>query len=142
MVSANTYLNFDGDCGPAFDFYRSVFGGEFQARMTFGEMPGADQIPPKQKGRIMHVSLPIGPHTCLMGSDWSEEVGGKMVRGNASWVSLQTGSKPEADRLFQGLSAGGQVTMPLSDAFWGAYFGMFIDRFGIQWMVNCEKPKA
>lgn len=142
MAAVNSYLNFDGDCGQAFDFYRSVFGGEFLTKMKFGEMPGGDQVPPKQKDKVMHVSLPIGPHTCLMGSDWSEEVGGKMVRGNSFAVSIQTDSKPEADRLFNGLSAGGKVTMPLTDAFWGAYFGMFVDKFGIQWMVNCDQKKA
>lgn len=142
MAEVNTYLNFDGDCGQAFDFYRSVIGGDFRAKMKFGEMPGGDKVPAQQREKIMHVALPIGAHSVLMGSDWSEEVGGKMVRGNASWVSLQTDSRPEADRLFNGLSAGGKVAMPLTDAFWGAYFGMFIDKFGIQWMVNCEQKKG
>jgi PhnB protein len=138
MASVNAYLNFDGDCAAAFDFYRSAFGGEFRMKTTFGEMPGME-VPPHQKEKIMHVALPIGAHSVLMGSDWSEHVGGKMVRGNASSLAIQADSKAEAEKLFQALSAGGQVSMPLMDAPWGAYFGMFTDRFGIQWMVNCDQ---
>lgn len=141
MASINAYVNFDGNCAQAFDFYKSVFGGEFQARMTFGEAPGMDS-PPEQKGKLMHVALPIGKHTVLMGSDWSTQMFGPMIRGNSFSLSIQAEERSEADKVFQGLSAGGKVTMPMSEAFWGAYFGMCTDRFGINWMVNCENRKA
>lgn len=140
MASLNTYLNFDGNCGEVFDFYKSVFGGDFLARAKFGEMPGAESMPANEKDKIMHVNLPVGKHSHLMGSDWPSHLG-KMVRGNAASVSLHPESRAEADRLFKGLSAGGQVTMPMGDAPWGSYFGMFTDRFGVQWMVNFD-PKA
>lgn len=135
MASVNTYLNFDGNCAQAFDFYKSVFGGEFQARMKFSEAPGMD-VPPSQQDKLMHVALPIGA-TMLMGSDWSAHLG-PMVRGNSFAVSINTDTKAEAERLFNGLSAGGKVTMPLAEQFWGAVFGMMTDKFGIQWMVNCQ----
>jgi PhnB protein len=140
MASINPYLNFPGTCAQAFDFYKSVFGGEFVARMTFGETPKEAGMPvaDADKNRIMHVSLPIGKDTVLMGSDRASFMG-PGVTGDNFAVSLQTDSKAEADKLFTGLSAGGNVTMPLVDAFWGAYFGMFTDKFGINWMVNCEK---
>ena len=140
MATINPYINFDGTCGEAFDFYKSAFGGEFAAKQKFGEVPGMD-VPPEQKERVMHVALPIGKTALLMGSDWSPQFG-PMVRGNSFAVTVNTEDKGEADRLFNALSAGGKVTMPMSEAFWGAYFGMFADKFGIQWMVNCEKPKA
>src|SRR5262245_19047644 len=132
MAAVNTYINFDGNCAEAFDFYKAAFGGEFQARMTFGEAPGMD-VPPAQKGKQMHVALPIG-NTVLMGSDWSAHLG-PMVRGNSFGVSLQVDSQAEADKLFNALSKGGKVTMPMADQFWGAYFGMFTDKFSINWMV-------
>lgn len=140
MASVNTYVNFDGDCAAAFDFYKSVFGGEFQARMTFGEVPGMGDVPPAQKDKVMHVALPVG-NTLLLGSDWSPQFG-PMVRGNSFAITVQAESQAEADKLFKGLSAGGQVTMPLDMAFWGAYFGMFTDKFKINWMINCEMKKA
>jgi PhnB protein len=140
MASINPYLNFPGTCGEAFDFYKSVFGGQFTTRMTFGETPKEAGMPVADidKNRIMHVSLPIGNGTVLMGSDRVSFMG-PGVTGDNFAVSIQTDSRAEADKLFNGLSAGGKVTMPLVDAFWGAYFGMFTDKFGIQGMVNCEK---
>lgn len=140
MATINPYINFDGNCAEAFDFYQSAFGGEFQAKQKFGEVPGMD-VPPAQKDRIMHVALPIGGTALLMGSDWSEQFG-PMVRGNSFAVTINTEDRGEAERLFNALSAGGKVSMPMTEAFWGAYFGMFSDKFGINWMVNCEKKKA
>jgi PhnB protein len=140
MASVNAYINFDGNCDKAFDFYKSVFGGEFQARMKFGEAPGMD-VPPAQKDKLMHVALPIGKHTVLMGSDWSEQFG-PMARGNSFGLSVNVESQAEADKVFQALSNGGKVTMPIGVAFWGAYFGMCTDKFGINWMVNFETKKA
>jgi PhnB protein len=141
MTAINTYINFDGNCGQAFDFYKSVFGGAFQAKTRFSEMPGTEAMPPQDREKIMHVALPIGKHSVLMGSDWPSHLG-PMVRGNAASISVHPESKAEADKLFNGLSAGGAVTMPMSDAPWGAYFGMFTDKFGIQWMVNFDSRPA
>lgn len=140
MASVNAYINFDGNTDKAFDFYKSVFGGQFQARMTFGEAPGMD-VPPEQKNRIMHVALPIGKDTILMGSDWSPQFG-PMVRGNSFSLSVNADKQDEADRIFKALSDGGKVNMPIGMAFWGAYFGMLTDKFGINWMVNCEIKKT
>jgi PhnB protein len=140
MAAVNAYLNFDGNCDKAFDFYKSVFGGEFMTRMRFGEAPGME-VPPAQKDKLMHVALPIGKNTILMGSDWSPQFG-PMVRGNSFSLSVTAESQPEADKVFKALSDGGKVTMPIGVAFWGAYFGMCTDKFGINWMVNHEMKKA
>jgi len=140
MAAVNLYINFDGNCAEAFEFYKSVIGGDFQSRMTFGEAPPMGEMPPGQKDKLMHIALPVG-NTVLMGSDWSPQFG-PMVRGNSFAVSLQTETQSEADKLFSGLSAGGTVTMPIAVVFWGAYFGMFTDKFGVNWMVNCELKKA
>jgi PhnB protein len=139
MAAVNTYINFDGNCAEAFDFYKSVLGGEFQMKTRFGDMPEMP-APPEMKDRLMHVALPIG-NTVLMGSDWSPQFG-PMVRGNSFAISLLVDTKAEADRFFKGLSAGGKVTMPLALVPWGAYFGMFTDKFGINWMVNQQTEKA
>jgi len=140
MATVNAYINFDGNCDKAFVFYKSVFGGEFQARMSFGEAPGMD-VPAAQKDKLMHVALPIGKNTVLMGSDWSPQFG-PMVRGNSFALSVNADSQAEADKVFKALADGGQVTMPIGIAFWGAYFGMCTDKFGINWMVNFEMKKA
>jgi PhnB protein len=140
MAAVNAYINFDGNCDQAFVFYKSVFGGEFQARMSFGEAPGMD-VPAAQKDKLMHVALPIGKNTVLMGSDWSPQFG-PMERGNSFALSVNADSQAEADKVFKALSDGGQVTMPIGIAFWGAYFGMCTDKFGIKWLVNFEMKKA
>lgn len=144
MAAINPYLTFDGKCEEAFNFYKSVFGGEFPYIGRYKDMPPTDgkMCPPGEGEKIMHVSLPIGKETVLMGSDSSESFGHKTVMGNNFAISINADSKEEADKLFNGLSAGGQVTMPMDQTFWGAYFGMFTDKFGIQWMVNFDtQPK-
>ncbi len=146
MATVNPYLIFNGTCEEAFLFYKSVFGGEFQFIGRFGEMPPSDDPncpppPAEEANRIMHVSLPIGKETILMGSDSTSQSGDVIMGTNIS-VSINTDSKEEADRLFNGLSAGGNAFMPMTSTFWGAYFGMFSDKFGIHWMVNFdEMPK-
>lgn len=146
MASVNPYLIFNGNCKEAFLFYKSVFGGEFTYMGTFGEMPPSDDpnCPPPSEdeaNRIMHVSLPISKETILMGSDSTSQSGDVKMGTNIS-ISINTDSKDEADKLFNGLSAGGTTIMPMENTFWGAYFGMFIDQFGINWMVNFdEMPK-
>ena len=142
MAAVNPYLTFAGDCEEAFNFYKSVFGGEFLSISRFSDTP-PDAFKPEanEANMIMHVSLPIGKGTILMGSDSPSKMG-PVTKGNNSSIAIQTNDREEATRLFNGLSAGGNVTMPLGDAFWGAYFGMFTDKFGIHWMVNCDNTSA
>lgn len=144
MATVNVYLNFKGDCRAAFEFYQSVFGGEFPYIGTFGEMPpqeGQPALSAEDAAKIMHVTLPISKETCLMGSDTFGDYATAFVEGNNYSISINTETKEEATRLFNGLSAGGKITMPLADTFWGAYFGMFTDKFGIHWQVNYDEPK-
>jgi len=142
MTTVNAYLTFEGNCEEAFNHYRSVFGGEFPYVGRFGEMPSETPIPEADKNKIMHMSLPIGEGTMLMGSDTAGEWGGKTIAGNNIALSVNAMSEQDADRIFNGLSAGGTVTMPLDKTFWGAYFGMFTDKFGINWMVNYDYGQA
>lgn len=142
MATVNPYLIFNGNCEEAFLFYQSVFGGEFPYLGKFKDMPPSDDpnCPPpsaKDADRIMHVSLPIG-NTVLMGSDSNSQSGDVAIGANVS-ISINTESRAEADRIFNGLSAGGNPFMPMNSTFWGAYFGMFIDKFGIHWMVNFDE---
>lgn len=144
MATVNVYLTFDGNCEDAFNFYKSVFGKEFSYIGRFGDMPPSEEskLSEADAKRIMHVSLPISNETILMASDTTSEWAGTLKQGNNFSVSINTASKEEADALFNGLSAGGKVTMPLANTFWGAYFGMFEDKFGINWMVNYDEPRA
>ncbi len=140
-ATVNIYLTFDGNCEEAFNFYQSVFGGEFGNVSRFGEMPpqeGMPPIPDSEKNKIMHISLPVSKETAVMGCDSSEAFGDTTVFGNNFSITINGQNHAEADKLFEGLSEGGKVTMPMSNTFWGAYFGMFTDKFGINWMVNFE----
>ena len=138
MATINPYLNFEGNTQEAFNFYKSVFGGEFAAVMRFGETPGCDEMPiaESDKDKIMHIALPIGNGNILMATDLLESMGQKMEAGNNFSISIGADSKEEADKLFGGLAQGGKVEMPLADAFWGDYFGMLQDQFGVRWMVG------
>ena len=129
------YLTFDGNCREAFEFYRSVFGGEFHVLTTFADGPGDMAASEADKDRVMHVSLGIGS-TVLMGSDTSEAA--PVARGGDFSLSVTMDDADECDDLLARLSAGGTVTMPMQQQFWGAYFGMCTDRFGINWMVLSE----
>lgn len=143
MATINPYLTFNGNCEEAFTFYRSVFGGEFPMMGRFKEMPPMEgmSVPESEAEKIMHVSLPISKETTLMGSDSIEGFGPPPVAGTNFSVSINTDTEAEATKLFNALSAGGKVTMPLEKTFWGAYFGMFTDKFGIGWMVNYDFEK-
>lgn len=144
MTVFNIYLNFLGTTEAAFNFYRSVLGGEFTAVMRFKDAPGSDQdkIPAALKDKIMHIALPVGKGNMLMGTDAAEGMGPKFTPGNNVNIAINPDSDEEAKRLFNGLSAGGNVTTPLNPAFWGGLFGAFTDKFGINWMVNTEgKPQ-
>lgn len=140
MATINPYLIFNGTCEEAFLFYKSVFGGEFPYIGKFSDMPPADgqEINPEDAERIMHVSLPIGGGSILMGSDSNSQSGDVAIGANVS-ISINTESSAEADKLYNGLSAGGTIIMPMENTFWGAYFGMFVDKFGIHWMVNFDE---
>lgn len=136
----NPYLNFPGTAEEAFKFYQSVFGGEmFIQRM--GEAPGTENLTDEEKNYAMHVSIPIGDGQFLMASDCVESLGHVLKVGNSNYISVSPDSREEADRLFNGLSAGGTVEMPMEDMFWGDYFGSFVDKFGICWMINYSNPK-
>ncbi len=138
MTTINIYLNFEGNCETAFNFYKSVFGGEFAFLGRFSEMPPTDgmEVPAEMKDKIMHVSLPIGGGTVLMGSDTGGDWAPDFKQGNNFSISVSTDSKDETNRLFAELSKDGTVTMPLQDTFWGDYFGMCTDQFGINWMFS------
>jgi PhnB protein len=140
MATINPYLNFSGNCEEAFKFYQSVFGGEFTAFMRFKETPSEAGLSASEGDKIMHVALPIGHGTVLMGSDRPEAMG-PAAGGNNFYISIQPESEAEAAKIFKGLTAGGQVMMPLGRVFWGATFGMLTDKFGFQWMVNYDDPQ-
>ena len=131
----NVYLNFDGNCREAFEFYRSVFGGEFVVLQHFADAPADAGMPEEAKDLVMHVSLPVGEST-LMGCDVPER--GSLVMGNNFSISLAPVSRAACDALFAAISDGGEVTMALEETFWGSYFGSARDRFGVQWMLNYE----
>lgn len=144
MSAVNVYLNFNGNCEAVFNFYQSVFGGEFSYVGRFSDMPeqeGSPTVPESDKNKIMHIGLPIG-ETTLMGCDVSSAFGqNKAVIGDNFSISINTDSKAEADRVFNALSKNGKVNMAMNDTFWGSYFGMLTDQFGINWMVSCETPQ-
>ena len=139
MNSVNPYLYFNGNAEEAFNFYKSVFGGSFQAVQRLSDMPdtpGAPPLPDSEKKKLVHIALPLGKGNMLMGSDVFEAFGQTKVAGNNAHLCLVPETKQEADKVFNDLSAGGKVTMPIAMQFWGAYYGMLTDKFGIQWMVS------
>jgi PhnB protein len=144
MNTLNPYLTFTGNCEEAFNFYKSVFGGEFSYVGRFSEMPPQEgyTLSEEDKNQIMHISLPISKETILMGSDNGGEGGPQVNPGNNVSLSVTTDSKAEADRLFKALSEGGNITMPIDDTFWGDYFGMCTDKFGIHWMVGFNEEQG
>jgi PhnB protein len=142
MPRINTYLNFAGNAEEAFNFYKSVFGGEFTSLVRFKDMPMEGiNIPKADENKIMHVGLPVGADCVLMASDALESLGQKLNQGNNVYVSVHPDSKEEADRIFKSLSNGGAIEMPIADQVWGDYYGSFKDKFGIHWMVNYTYPK-
>ena len=138
MATLNPYLNFKGNTEEAFNFYKSVFGGEFKELQRFKDTPEAGRVPENEKDKLMHISLPIGPGNILMATDALESMGHKLTVGNNFYLSLSADSESEADKLFNGLSSDGKATMPLQKTFWGSYFGMVTDKFGINWMVSYD----
>lgn len=138
MTQLNPYLTFNGNCEEAFNYYQSMFGNEFTQIMRFKDVPPGNgpEIEEKYLNRIMHIGLPINEHTILMGSDANPAMGNEVPSGKNIILSIQAESREQADKFFQALAEGGQVEMPISDMFWGDYFGMVEDKFGISWMVS------
>jgi PhnB protein len=138
MPLINPHVNFNGNAEEAFNFYKSVFGGEFAMMMRFKDLsiPG-HPVAENEAQKIMHIALPIGGNI-LMGNDVPESMGRVNEQENRSKISISAESREEADRFFNGLSAGGSVEMPIGDSPWGSYFGMFRDRYGIEWMVDYD----
>ena len=143
MATVNVYLTFNGNCEESFKFYQSVFGGEIPYLGRFKDMPATEgpKISPGDAEKIMHMSLPVSKETMLMGSDTGGEWASSYKQGNNFSISINTATKAEADKLFSGLSAGGAVIMPMNKTFWGDYFGMFTDKFGINWMVSFNEAQ-
>ena len=142
MVKLNIYLNFAGNTEEALNFYKSVFGGEFTSVVRFKDMPMKGvKIPKEDENKIMHIGLPIGKDNMLMATDTLESLGQKLIPGNNVYISVHPVSKEEADRIFNALSKGGTMEMPIADQPWGDYYGSFKDKFGVQWMVNYHKDK-
>ncbi|MDP4209695.1 MAG: VOC family protein [Bacteroidota bacterium] len=142
MARVSTYLNFSRNTGEAFNFYKSVFGGEFSGGgiARFRDIPPAEGMPSiseEDKDLIMHIELPILGGYALMGTDAPESMGFKVNFGNNVHINLEPDTRAETKRLFLALSSGGTVTMELQDMFWGAYYGSCTDKFGVQWMFNC-----
>ena len=148
MRALNPYLNFNGTTEAAFNHYKSVFGGEFHMLMRYKDIPKGEpmdgcvdmqdkEIPKEEENYIMHISLMVGD-SALMGCDVPAAMG-KVNFGNSVSISFSAESREDADRVFAGLSEGGKIMMPMGDMFWGAYFGMATDKFGIDWMVSFDK---
>lgn len=141
MAQINPFIHFNGNAEEAFTFYKSVFGGDFVNVMRFKDLAFEGSISTDEEAnKIMHIALPIGKYDILMGSDTPSALGTHNEQETRSKISISAESKEEADKLFHRLSAGGQVEMPIQDSPWGSYFGMFRDRFGIEWMVDFD-PK-
>ena len=142
MASVSTYLNFVRSTEEAFNFYKKIFGTEFDGEISrMGDappMPGQPPLSDADKSLVMHVSLPILAGHRLMGTDAPESMGFKLNQGNNVYINLEPDTRPETDRLFKALSEGGAVEMQLAEQFWGDYFGSLTDKFGVKWMFNCR----
>ncbi len=144
MAQVGTYLNFPRNTEEVFNFYKSVFGGEFGRGgiSRFRDIPAAEGMPPMSEedlNLVMHVELPILGGHLLMGTDAPESMGFKVNQGNNVYINLEPDTKAEAIRLFEALSFEGTIVQELQDMFWGAYYGSCTDKFGVQWMVNCSE---
>lgn len=138
MATINPHINFNGNAEEAFNFYKSVFGGEFLRITRFKDIASTEfRVSENEANKIMHIALPIGK-SILMANDVPEIMGRTNENENRSKIVISAESKEEADKLFKGLSAGGQIEMPISDSPWGSYFGMFRDKYGIEWMVDFD----
>lgn len=142
MATINSWINFNGNAEEAFTFYKSVFGGEFTKVLRFKDLASTEfPVPEKEENKIMHIALPIGTGTMLIANDVPESMGRVNERENRSKILVSTESKEEADRLFTGLSAGGEVEGPMGDGPFGSYMGMFRDKYGIEWIIEFSLDK-
>ena len=142
MKAIHPYLNFGGNSEEAFNFYQSVFGGEFKAVVRFRDMPMEGvEISESDMNKIMHISLPLTKDTILMASDCVESMNQKVNVGDNNYICLSPESKQEADKIYEKLAQDGEIEMPLADAPWGSYFASFKDKFGVCWMIDYELPK-
>jgi len=141
MTTINPYLSFNGTCEAAFNFYKSVFGGEFEDFGRYKNIPSEQPIPDSEKEKIMHISLPINEEVTLMGSDSSEFFGQDTKIGNNISLCISPGIEKNAYRIFEALSEEGTIITPIEKAFWGALFGILTDKFGVCWMVNHCYPR-
>ena len=141
MAQINPHVNFNGNAEEAFTFYKSVFGGEFAKVIRFKDLANTEfPVAEKEENKIMHIALPIGKCSMLMANDVPEIMGRTNENENRSKIVISAESKEEASKLFHGLSEGGNIEMPIGDSPWGTYFGMFRDKYGIEWMVDFD-PK-
>ena len=139
MAQINPHINFNGNAEEAFTFYKSVFGGEFAMIVRFKDMSSPEfPVAENEANKIMHIALPIGKNV-LMANDVPESMGRTNEKENRSKISISAESKEEADKLFNGLSEGGEIEMTIADSPWGSYFGMFRDKYGIEWMVDFDQ---
>lgn len=142
MTTTNPWINFNGNAEEAFTFYKSVFGGEFAKVVRFKDIASAEfPVPEKEENKIMYIALPIGKSNVLIANDVPEIMGQVNERENRSKILVNTESKEEADRVFTGLSAGGEVDGPMGDSPWGSYAGMFRDKYGIEWIIEFSPDK-
>ena len=141
MISTNPYLNFMGNTEEAMNFYKSIFGGEFTAFQRFKDIPGGDKMPKNEQEKLVHITLTTPKGNVFMATDALESMEQKLIFGNNYHILIHTENEGETDKLFNGLSAGGKVDMPVNKTFWGAYCGMCRDKFGVQWMVNFTYPQ-
>jgi PhnB protein len=136
MALINPHINFNGNAEEAFTFYKSVFGGEFEMIIRFKDISSPENpISENEANKIMHIALPIGKNI-LMANDVPERMGRVNENENRSKIVINAESREEADKLFSGLTAGGNIEVPIDDSPWGTYFGMFRDKYGIEWMVD------
>jgi PhnB protein len=139
MTTINPWINFNGNAEEALNFYRSVFGGEFTKIVRFKDIASAEMpVSKDDENKIMYIALPIGNGNVLIANDVPEFLGKVSENENRSKIAVSVESKEEAERLLSGLSAGGQVEMPLSASPWGTNFAMFRDRYGIEWIIECS----
>ncbi|MEQ8523906.1 VOC family protein [Gracilimonas sp.] len=137
MPTINPYLNFQGNTEEAFKFYQSIFGGDFIGGISrFNNAPESDKLSEDEKNKVMHIALPFGENNMIMATDALESMGQKIKTGNNFYLCISADSRVQADHFFEGLSDGAEVDMEMHDAFWGDYFGMLTDKFGIRWMIT------
>jgi PhnB protein len=142
IMTINPWINFNGNAEEAFTFYKSVFGGEFTKVVRFKDISSAEfPVDPKEENKIMYITLPIGNNNMLIGNDVPEVMGKVNERENRSKISVSAESKEEAEKIFNGLSAGGEVEGPMGQGPWGSYAGMFRDKYGIEWIVEFYESK-